>query len=140
MRPINSCQPASIGAIFNNSRGESLEALYVRVGVDYSDLRRTDPRIASQLYAELERASGAINIEAGIVRFFGSLLETVGGLFERAGQAVNFVIIENWRPPAALERLHADLTSGQWEHSNQDILNRTSLDFGYRIITARIQK
>ena len=41
---------------------------------------------------------------------------------------------------AGLEKLRADLESGQWQQRNQGLLNRSSLDVGYKLISARIRK
>jgi len=36
-----------------------------------------------------------------------------------------------------LERLQRDLTSGDWERRNAELLNRTDLDVGYRLVVAK---
>ena len=38
-----------------------------------------------------------------------------------------------------LQRLEADLTSGAWAKNNNDILSSSSLDVGYRLISARVR-
>ena len=42
-----------------------MQLLYDDIGIEYSTRRRTDPRIADQINAELEGASRIINIGAG---------------------------------------------------------------------------
>ncbi|MBX2868771.1 MAG: class I SAM-dependent methyltransferase, partial [Acidiferrobacterales bacterium] len=42
-----------------------MEAIYDKIGVQYSTTRCTDPIIAKQLYTELEGASSIVNIGAG---------------------------------------------------------------------------
>ena len=42
-----------------------MDAIYDEIGVNYSVTRGTDPRIAEQLYAELEGATRIVNIGAG---------------------------------------------------------------------------
>lgn len=42
-----------------------MKAIYDNIGINYSGTRRTDPRIAEQLYAELEGATRIVNIGAG---------------------------------------------------------------------------
>lgn len=42
-----------------------MSAIYDKIGTTYSVMRRTDPKIAEQLYAELQGASRIINIGAG---------------------------------------------------------------------------
>lgn len=44
---------------------ESVNALYDNIGINYSGTRRTDPKIAKQLNAELQGATRIINIGAG---------------------------------------------------------------------------
>lgn len=42
-----------------------MDAIYDEIGIDYAVMRRTDPKIAKQLYAELEGATRIVNIGAG---------------------------------------------------------------------------
>jgi len=37
---------------------------------------------------------------------------------------------------AGLDRLAADLGSGRWHRRNEDLLERTELDLGYRLVVA----
>ena len=41
-----------------------MKPIYDKIGVNYSMIRRTDPKIAQQLYAELKGATRIINIGA----------------------------------------------------------------------------
>jgi hypothetical protein len=41
------------------------DAIYDRIGVDYSNLRKADPRIAAQIRAALGDARTVINVGAG---------------------------------------------------------------------------
>lgn len=43
-------------------------------------------------------------------------------------------------PSAGLQQLAADLTSGAWAKKNEAILNLSSLDVGYRLISANVRK
>lgn len=42
-----------------------MDALYDDIGINYSAMRRTDPKLAKQLYTELQGAARIINIGAG---------------------------------------------------------------------------
>ncbi|MCA9997350.1 MAG: class I SAM-dependent methyltransferase [Anaerolineales bacterium] len=42
-----------------------MDALYDKIGVSYSVMRCTDPKVAAQLYAELQGATRIVNIGAG---------------------------------------------------------------------------
>ena len=42
-----------------------MSALYDTIGVDYSALRRPDPRIAAAIHAHLEDAASILNVGAG---------------------------------------------------------------------------
>lgn len=42
-----------------------MDPIYDNIGIDYSVTRRTDPKIAKQLYAELQGATRIVNIGAG---------------------------------------------------------------------------
>lgn len=42
-----------------------MKAIYDSIGIDYSVTRRTDPKIAKQLYSELQGATRIVNIGAG---------------------------------------------------------------------------
>ena len=42
-----------------------MEAIYDKIGTHYSTMRQTDPKVAAQLYAELEGATRIVNIGAG---------------------------------------------------------------------------
>ena len=42
-----------------------MNAIYDNIGINYSVTRCTDPKIAEQLYAELEGATRIVNIGAG---------------------------------------------------------------------------
>ncbi len=42
-----------------------MKAIYDEIGIDYSVMRRTDPKIAEQLHTELEGATRIVNIGAG---------------------------------------------------------------------------
>lgn len=40
---------------------------------------------------------------------------------------------------SGLQKLRADLDSGAWRRKHEDLLNRDSLDLGYRLVTARVK-
>ena len=42
-----------------------MATIYDEIGINYSVTRRTDPKIAKQLYAELQGATRIVNIGAG---------------------------------------------------------------------------
>jgi len=53
----------------------------------------------------------------------------------RAGISV-FQLLPEDEVAAAVERLRADLDSGEWERRNADILDRDELDLGFRLVVA----
>jgi hypothetical protein len=51
------------------------------------------------------------------------------------GDAV-FALLPQDEVAAAVEALRADLRSGAWERRNADILERDTLDLGFRVVVA----
>jgi len=52
------------------------------------------------------------------------------------GAISTFAKLSNIGP--GLERLSADLDSGEWRRKHGELLERTELDIGYRLIVARV--
>jgi SAM-dependent methyltransferase len=55
----------------------------------------------------------------------------------RAGISV-FGLLDDGEVKAAIERLAADLDSGEWERRNGELLNLEELDLGYRLVVAEL--
>jgi hypothetical protein len=49
-----------------------------------------------------------------------------------------FSLLEN--PSGGVQKLRDDLAGGRWEERNRDILDSSSLDVGYKLVSARLRR
>ena len=80
-----------------------MDALYDRIGIDYADLRRPDPRIARRIHHALGLAKSVLNVGAGT------------GAYEPADRQVTAVEpsaeMIRQREPSAAPALSASMSS-----------------------------
>src|SRR2546425_9447853 len=89
--------------------------LYDQIGVGYGNARRPDPRIAAAIARALDQADTVVNVGAG-----------TGSSFSK---------IHTLEP--GLARLRRELEDGTWERRYGDLLTRSEMDLGYRLVTAK---
>lgn len=118
-------------------------AIYDRIGVDYSNLRKPDPRIAAHIHAALGDALGAFAISTvpipadcsdGFLAAYWRQPETYLDPRVRSGIS-SFWKIANVE--LATARLASDLESGEWHRRYGHLLELNEIDAGYRLVTTK---
>ena len=96
---------------------------YDALADDYRVFRVPYPRIAAQIREHLENVANLLNIGAGT------------GAYEPSHCAISaFALLDNC--DEGLSRLQNDLASGAWRRKNGGLLERDSLDLGYRLVVS----
>ncbi len=105
--------------------------VYDDIGKGYAQRRRPDARIARAIERALRSSLPVLNVGAGA----GSWKRPHSYLDPAVRRSISaFAVLPD--PTEGLEALHRDLADGSFWQRNAELLDRESMDYGYRLVIA----